>query len=166
MSETPETEQKPPEREKRLTDGITAKLGKDALEADIKPKRIKVKVKPERITDAAEYIKNELGFDHVASVSGVDYPNDKELEIVYHIAAYEREDLRDLVVALVARIPREDPRIPTLTEIWPSSEYTERETYEMLGIIFEGHPRLERLILPEDWDDIPPLRKEFRNPGR
>lgn len=166
MSETPETEQKPPERESKLVDGLTAKLGKDVLEADIKPKRIKVKVKPERIKDAAEYIKNELGFDHVASVSGVDYPNDQELEVVYHIAAYEREDLRDLVVALAARIPRQDPKTPTLTDIWPSSEYAERETYEMIGIIFEGHPKLERLLLPEDWDDIPPLRKEFKNPGR
>lgn len=166
MSETPETEQKPPERESKLVDDLTAKLGKDVLEADIKPKRIKVKVKPERIKDAAEYIKNELGFDHVASVSGVDYPNDQELEVVYHIAAYEREDLRDLVVALAARIPRQDPKTPTLTDIWPSSEYSERETYEMIGIIFEGHPKLERLLLPEDWDDIPPLRKEFKNPGR
>ncbi len=166
MSETPETEQKPPERESKLVDDLTAKLGKDVLEADIKPKRIKVKVKPERIKDAAEYIKNELGFDHVASVSGVDYPNDQELEVIYHIAAYEREDLRDLVVALAARIPRQDPKTPTLTDIWPSSEYSERETYEMIGIIFEGHPKLERLLLPEDWDDIPPLRKEFKNPGR
>ncbi len=136
------------------------------MEVDIKPRRIKVKVKPESLTDAAEYFKNELGFDHVDSVSGVDYPNDKEMEVVYHVGAYDREDIRDLVVALSARIPREDPRISTLIGIWPSSEYAERETYEMLGIIFDGHPKLERLLLPEDWDDIPPLRKEFRNPGR
>ncbi len=136
------------------------------MEVDIKPRRIKVKVKPESLTDAAEYFKNELGFDHVDSVSGVDYPNDKEMEVVYHVGAYDREDIRDLVVALSARIPREDPRISTLIGIWPSSEYAERETYEMLGITFDGHPKLERLLLPEDWDDIPPLRKEFRNPGR
>lgn len=165
-SETSEAEQKLPEREKEIVDGITAELGEDVVEVDIKPRRIKVKVKPERIIDAAVYIKDELGFDHVASVSGVDYPKDNELEVVYHIAAYEREDLRDLVIALAARLPREDPKTPTLTGIWPSSEYSERETYEMVGIIFEGHPRLERLILPEDWSDIPPLRKEFRNPGR
>lgn len=166
MAETPKIEPKLPEREQKLADGVRSRFGEDVLETVVKPRRVKVKVKPSRIVDAAGYLKSELGFDHVASVSGVDYPSSKEFEVVYHAAAYEREDLRDIVIALATRISREDPRIPTLTAVWPSSEYAERETFEMLGIVFEGHPKLEKLMLPEDWSDIPPLRKEFRPPGR
>ena len=166
MSETPKEEQKLPEREKRVADYIVAKFGEDVIITEIKPRRIKVKIKPDSIVNAAKYFKTELKLDHVESVSGVDYPDDNEIEVVYHIGTYEREDMRDMVIALAARISRDEPKIQTLTNIWPSVEYDERETYEMLGVIFEGHPKLERLILPEDWDDIPPLRKDFKNPGR
>lgn len=125
-----------------------------------------MKVKPKFIKETAEYFNKELDLDHVESVSGVDYPKDNEMEVVYHIGTYSKKNMRDLVIALAARISRDKPKIQSLIDIWPGVEYDERETYEMLGIIFEGHPRLERLFLPEDWDDIPPLRKEFKNPGR
>ncbi len=166
MSETPEIKPEPPKKEKKIADKIAANLGKDILDIEIKPKRIKVKIKPESIIKAASYLNNELNIDHVKSVSGVDYPNDNEIEVVYHAGTYEHEDQRDLVIALAFRISREKPKTPTLTDIWPSTEFDERETYEMLGVIFEGHPKLEKLLLPEDWDDIPPLRKDFKNPGR
>jgi NADH-quinone oxidoreductase subunit C len=166
MSETPKIKHEPPKREKKIADSITVKLRKDILEIEIKPKRIKVKVKPESIKKAANFFKNKLNIDHVASVSGIDYPNDNEIEIVYHTGTYKHKDLSDLVIALAFRISRETPKTPSLTEIWPSTEFDERETYEMLGVIFEGHPKLEKLFLPEDWDDIPPLRKDFKNPRR
>jgi len=156
----------PPEREQRLVDGLKARFGVDILGVDARHRRIKIKVKAERIVELASYVKNELSFDHVASVSGVDYPNDRQFEVVYHTASYSREDMRDLVIAISTRIPRDAPKMPTLTTVWRSAEFNERETYEMFGIVFEGHPKLERLILPEDWSDIPPLRKDFRPPGR
>ena len=56
--------------------------------------------------------------------------------------------------------------LPSLINIFRSVEYHERETFEMLGVFFEGHPRNDRFLLPEDWADIPPLRKEFRIKGR
>jgi len=161
-----ETEQEITEREKKIVRNIEAKLGEKFLEEKIMPRRIKIMVKPNLIKEAATYIKNELGFDHVVLVSGTDYPNDNVMEVVYHIATYGRKELRDLVISLVSRVPRDDPKISTLTSIWPSSEYAERETHEMLGIVFEGHPKLERLLLPEDWNDIPPLRKDFKPPER
>lgn len=166
MSNKPEEQQEPPKREKKIADKITAKFGDNVVDLEIKPKRIKVKVKPKFIKEIAEYFNKELDLDHVESVSGVDYPNDNEMEVVYHIGTYSKKNMQDLVIALAARISRDEPKIQSLIDIWPGVEYDERETYEMLGIIFEGHPRLERLLLPEDWDDIPPLRKEFKNPGR
>lgn len=166
MSDKIEEPPKPPKREQKIADKIAAKLGTNIVDLEIKPKRIKVKVKFNYIKETAEYFNKELELDHVESVSGVDYPNDNEMEIVYHIGSYTQKNMRDLVIALASRIPRDNPKTQSLIDIWPGVEYDERETHEMLGIIFEGHPRLERLLLPEDWDDIPPLRKDFKNPGR
>jgi len=116
--------------------------------------------------DAASYLNDNFGYDHVISVSGVDYLKDNEMEVVYHAATYGNAELSDLVIALAARLPRDNPKTPSLIAVWPSAEYAERETFEMVGIVFEGHPKMERLILPEDWHEIPPLRKDYRNPGR
>jgi NADH:ubiquinone oxidoreductase subunit C len=166
VAETPKVEPGLPEREKKIADDITAKFGEDIVSIDIKPKRMKMKVKANKIVDAASYLSDNLGFDHIVSVSGVDYIKDNEMEVVYHAATYSNAELTDLVIALAARLPRDDPKTPSLIAIWPSVEYSERETFEMVGIIFEGHPKMEQLILPEDWHEIPPLRKDYRNPGR
>ena len=166
MSDKVEELPKPPKREKEIMDKIVTKLGNNIIDFEIKPRRIKVKVKSTCIKETAEYFYKELELDHVQSVSGVDYPSDNEMEVVYHMGSYTKKDMRDVVIALASRIPRDHPQIQSLIDIWPGVEYDERETHEMLGIIFEGHPRLERLLLPEDWDDIPPLRKDFKNPGR
>ena len=69
-------------------------------------------------------------------------------------------------LAVAARLPRDSPVMPSLVEVWPGAEYHERETFEMLGVTFAGHPDLRGILLPEDWADIPPLRKDFRSPGR
>ena len=166
MSDKVEELSKPPQREKEIMDKIVTKLGNNIIDFEIKSRRIKVKVKSTCIKETAEYFYKELELDHVQSVSGVDYPSDNEMEVVYHIGSYTKKDMRDVVIALASRIPRDHPKIQSLIDIWPGVEYDERETHEMLGIIFEGHPRLEHLLLPEDWDDIPPLRKDFKNPGR
>ncbi len=166
MTETPKVEPKLPERGKKIADDITAKFGGDLVSIDVKLRRIKMKVKANRIMDAASYLNDNFGYDHVISVSGVDYLKDNEMEVVYHAATYGNAELSDLVIALAARLPRDNPKTPSLIAVWPSAEYAERETFEMVGIVFEGHPKMERLILPEDWHEIPPLRKDYRNPGR
>ncbi|MEM3713080.1 MAG: NADH-quinone oxidoreductase subunit C, partial [Thermoproteota archaeon] len=67
---------------------------------------------------------------------------------------------------LSVKLDLEKPMVSSLFSIWPSVEYHEREVYDMLGVIFEGHPDLKRILLPEYWMDIPPLRKEYKIPGR
>ena len=107
-----------------------------------------------------------MGFDHAESVSGTDYPKDNQIEVVYHLGSYTVEDLIPKILALSTRTNRDEARLPSLINIFKSVEYHERETFEMLGVYFEGHPRMERFLLPEDWADIPPLRKDFRIKGR
>jgi NADH-quinone oxidoreductase subunit C len=131
----------------------------------VKPTRLKLTVPPVSVKEAAIFVRDGLGFDHFATVSGTDYMAKKEIEVIY-FAGSVRQDLEDLVIALAVRLPRDSPVMPSLVEVWPGAEYHERETFEMLGVTFTGHPDLRGILLPEDWDDIPPLRKDFRSPGR
>jgi NADH-quinone oxidoreductase subunit C len=140
----------------------------------VKPNRIRVNVKKEEIIDVASFIRDELQFDHAESVSGVDYPEDKQIEVVYHLGSYTDPSLSKQILALVTRAPREDvphpgndsTKLPSLRDVFPSVSFHERECFEMLGVYFEGHPDNRRLLLPEDWADIPPLRKDFAIKGR
>jgi len=129
-------------------------------------KRIKIYVEPEDIVEVAEFLKTNIGFDHAESVCGTDYPDDNSIEVIYHLSSYSREDLSPIIFALSTKTSRDNSRLPSLIRVFNSVEYHERETFEMLGVYFEGHPRNERFLLPEDWADIPPLRKDFQIKGR
>lgn len=135
--------------------------------------RPRLLVPSDNVHDAALYAK-ELGFDHAESVTGVDYPEDGEIEVVYHLSSYTKPDLEQTILALATRTTREEnpkpgsdsTRLPTLRDVFYSVEFHEREIFEMLGVYFEGHPDNRRLLLPEDWADLPPLRKDFAIKGR
>ena len=160
-------EPEPPAFEKGLISEIVSQFGEDKIKVTyIRPLRMKIIVDPAMIIEVATFIRNNLGFDHVESVVGTDYPKDNQIEVIYSLGSYSRDDIAAHILALTTRTSRDDARLPTLINIYKSVEYHERETFEMLGVYFEGHPRNDRLLLPEDWADIPPLRKEFRIKGR
>ena len=161
------------ELESSLTNSISKKFSNIEI-VYINPNRIRVNVKKEEIIDVATFIRDELQFDHAESVSGVDYPEDKQIEVVYHLGSYTDPSLSKQILALATRTPREDvphpsndnTKLPSLRDVFPSVSFHERECFEMLGVYFEGHPDNRRLLLPEDWADIPPLRKDFAIKGR
>ena len=133
----------------------------------VRPRRVKLTVPPDKVKVVAFYLRDVLGFDHLNVVGGTDYPQQQEFEVIYFVGSVSTPGQEDLVIQLAERVERdESPRVPSLTEVWVAAEYHERETFEMLGIVFEGHPDLRRLLLPEDWNDIPPLRKDYVSPGR
>jgi NADH-quinone oxidoreductase subunit C len=156
----------PPAFEKGIAGEISANFGQVVQIIFIKPLRIKIAVEPSNIVNVATFLRDNLGFDHAESVAGTDYPKDNQIEVIYHLGSYLRDDLAGHVLSIATRTNRDDARLPTLINVYKSVEYHERETFEMLGVYFEGHPRNERFLLPEDWADIPPLRKEFRIKGR
>jgi len=162
----PKKEPEPPAFEKGLVDEITKKFGDSIKTVFIRPRRIKIQVEPRDISEVGTFLRDSMGFDHAESVTGTDYPKDNQIEVTYHLGSYSREDLGAHVLSLTTRTNRDDARLPTLINVYKSVEYHERETFEMLGVYFEGHPRNERFLLPEDWADIPPLRKDFRIKGR
>ena len=163
-----------PAFEKSIANRIVSKFGAKTVIGFIKPNRIRINTKKEDILDVASYMRDELNFDHAESVSGVDYPESKEIEVVYHLGSYSDQQLEKQILTLATRLPREDvpnpgndrTRMPSLRDIFYSVEFHERECFEMLGVYFEGHPDNRRLLLPEDWADIPPLRKDFRIKGK
>jgi NADH:ubiquinone oxidoreductase subunit C len=128
--------------------------------------RSKIMVEPENLVETAIFLRDNFGFDHVESASGTDYPKEEKIEINYHLGTYSNPDLLPYILVLSTKVDRRDPKSNSLINILPSVELFERETYEMLGVYFIGHPRNERFLLPEDWADIPPLRKDFRSKGR
>ncbi len=156
-----------PPFEKGIVSQIISHFGNDKIKISyVRPLRIKINVNPAEIVEVATFIRDNLGFDHAEAVSGTDYPKDDQIEVIYQLGSYSRDDLEGHVFSMATRTNRDDARLPTLINVYRSAEYHERETFEMLGVYFEGHPRNERFILPEDWADLPPLRKEFRIRGR
>ena len=170
-------EEKPveiPAFEKSISDKIVEKFGDKVKVAFVKEDRIKIDTDKENVHDVAEFVRDGLNYDHVESVSGVDYPQDKEIEVVYHIGSYTDSSLARQILVLSTRAQREEnpipgndaTKLPSLRDIFYSVEFHEREVFEMFGVYFDGHPDNRRLLLPEDWADLPPLRKDFAIKGR
>ena len=163
-----------PAFEKGISDKIIERFNDKVQVAFVKQNRVGINVDRKNIHDVAEFIRDELNYDHVESVSGVDYPQDKEIEVVYHIGSYTDSSLASQILILSTRAQREEnpipgndaTKLPTLRDIFYSVEFHEREVFEMFGVYFEGHPDNRRLLLPEDWADLPPLRKDFAIKGR
>ena len=169
-----ETQIELPAFEKNISDKIVEKFGDKVEVAFVKEDRIGINVGRENVHDVAEFIRDELNYDHVESVSGVDYPLEQEIAVVYHIGSYSDPSLARQILALSTRAQREEnpipgsdaTKLPTLRDVFYSVEFHEREVFEMFGVFFEGHPDNRRLLLPEDWADLPPLRKDFAIKGR
>ena len=159
-------EAEPPAFEKGIIEKLINEFGSKINVIYIRPLRMKIMVEPTDILAIAIFLRDNLGFDHAESVAGTDYPKDNQIEVIYHLGSYGIETMEGHIMALATRTSRNDARLPSLIDVFRSVEYHERETFEMLGVYFEGHPRNERFLLPEDWADIPPLRRDFRIKGR
>ena len=97
-------------------------------------------------------------FDYLNCLSGVDYDKDN-LAVVYHMSSFSLN--HKLVIKVI--VPKSDPKVPTVSDVWVAAEWHEREAYDLIGVIFENHPDLRRILLPEDWEGHP-LRKDFKVP--
>jgi NADH-quinone oxidoreductase subunit C len=128
------------------------------LEVDyaVKGVHVDVQLAADQVVRAAQIV-DAAGMT-LEAVTGVDWIADKELEVVYDYSYTGGECFR---VVVRSRIPRDQPTIPTISEVFPGANWHERETFDFFGINFEGHPQLEYLLLPEDCD-FHPLLKDFK----
>jgi NADH-quinone oxidoreductase subunit C len=117
-----------------------------------------LQVAPGDIESVCQHLREspELDFDYLECITGVDFPDIQKIVVVYHIYSYAKKHR----VVLKAFLEREDPAIPTLVNVWSTANWQERECFDLLGVLFEGHPDLRRLLLPDDWEGHP-LRKDF-----
>ena len=102
------------------------------------------------------YKLRRMGFDHLSDVTAVDYIDEGEFEVIYHLWFHAKK-LRGMVKV---RVPRSKASIKSVVRLWPGAQIHERENHEMFGIVFDGNQDLSPLFL-EDWDEIPPFRKDF-----
>ncbi|MPZ15042.1 MAG: hypothetical protein GEU73_11565 [Chloroflexi bacterium] len=116
---------------------------------------VEVLVPPSALETAARILRDQLGYVYLSMVTAVDFAD--HIEIVYLTYALDHPH----GVFLKAKLPREDlPECPSLTATWPGAEFQERETYDLMGINFVGHPDLTRILLEDDFPGYP-LRKDF-----
>ena len=96
------------------------------------------------------------------SITAIDLPQENKIDMVYHISSFLDAELAKLIFELRTFLDRQDPKIPSLIDVWPSAEYLERETLDLMGVKFAGLPKRERLFLLENFEGGPPLRKDFK----
>lgn len=122
--------------------------------APVRPGVARIEIDRGDILEVCFYLKEELGFDHLSCISAVDWRD--RFECVYHFARYEEGTM----LQVNAVIPHDDPKIESLCKLWNSANFHEREAYDLMGIVFEHHPDLRRILLPEE-SKFFPLRKDF-----
>jgi NADH-quinone oxidoreductase subunit C/D len=135
------------------------------VEVDTARKNITARVAAARIVDVARWLHDtpEASFDHITDICAVDYPSDPErFEVVYHLLSLPHRRR----ITVKARVTEDVPEIASVTGIWKGADFMEREVYDLMGIIFVGHPDLRRILLPEDYEEGHPLRKDFPTEGR
>lgn len=110
-------------------------------------------VKKEDILKVAEKIK-EMGFDNLSVITGVDCVD--RIEVIYNFFSYKKK----LNLAIKVILDNKSPEIDSVTSVWKVADWLERETYDLVGVKFNGHPNLKRILLPEGWIGHP-LRKDY-----
>lgn len=137
---------------------LKAEFTENVLEISEGNKIPYVKIDAAAAHDTAAFL-HGVGYDSLLYITAKDYPDDDELELVWHyfsLAANEEFFVK-------ARAPRAGARVPTISDIYAHAEWQENEVYEMFGVAFDGHPNPRRLLTPE-WLDGHPLLKDYENP--
>lgn len=140
----------------RLASLISDPIGKAVLDRG----ELTLYIDRAKLTDVLQTLRDDahLRFESFSGVSGVHYPDDTdaELHVVYHLQSMTHN--RRLRVETSA--PDSDPHVPSVVAIYPAADWHERETWDMFGVIFDGHPALTRILMPDDWVGHPG-RKDY-----
>jgi len=148
-----------------VADALEARLGDAGLDRAVERVvvhrgEITFHVRREDLLEVGRLLRDDerLRFEFCAGVSGVHYPADtgRELHAVYHLLSMTHNRR----IRLEVSVPDADPHVPSLVGVYPTNDWHEREAYDMFGIVFDGHPALTRILMPDDWPDHP-QRKDY-----
>ena len=151
----PEISDRPtPGVEREVLADLQGRFGPKLLEARVvRPLLVRVVIDRADLVALCEHLM-EWGFEHLGCFSAVVWKD--HFESVYHVENY----YTGAVVQVNARIPHDDPKIASVCGLWHAADFHEREAWDLMGIVYEGHPNLTRILLPEDFK-FHPLRKDF-----
>lgn len=146
-----------------LVDGLADALGQDAFAAAVERivvfrDELTVEIRREHLVTVAQVLRDTLLFELCLGVSGVHYPDDagRELHAVYPLMSITHNQR----IRVETTAPDADPHVPSLYSVYPTTDWHERETYDFFGIVFDGHPALTRIEMPDDWVGHP-QRKDY-----
>lgn len=126
---------------------------------------VAVTVTRDKLHDVAKFLRHEPGmdFDYIVHVSSVDWPDDQErFEVVWEFYSIRKRHR----IRLKTRVSESDCVVDSLTDLWKGADFMEREVYDMMGIRFRNHPDLRRILMPDDFTEGYPLRKDFPLRGK
>jgi NADH-quinone oxidoreductase subunit C len=124
-----------------------------------------VTVTRDKVHEVAQFLHDDpaMDFDYIVHVSSVDWPDDDErFEVVWEFYSIRKRHR----IRLKTRVPEADCIVDSLTDIWKGADFMEREVYDMMGIRFRHHPDLRRILMPDDYTEGYPLRKDFPLRGK
>ncbi|HUA34366.1 MAG TPA: NADH-quinone oxidoreductase subunit C [Candidatus Binataceae bacterium] len=143
----------------QIYERVKERFGDRVLEVSEKKPDPFIVIDPSALVEVGTFMRDdpELAMDCLSNESGVDYKD--RIEVVYHLFSYSRRH----GAVMKIKLPRDNPSVTTLEEVWKSANWMEREIFDLLGVTFEGHSDLRRILMPEDWIGYP-LRKDFVEP--
>ncbi|MBI3006354.1 MAG: NADH-quinone oxidoreductase subunit C [Ignavibacteriales bacterium] len=143
-----------------IHDGLKAKFGDAVVEAKLDAPQPWIRIAPNKMKSLCFFLRDDASFqlDYMMCLSGVDY-NDGNLGVVYHLFSMVHKHK----IVLKANCPKDNPLVQSVSEVWGTANWHEREAYDMFGIQFDGHPDLRRILCPDDYPGFP-LRKDFKVP--
>ena len=162
-----------------FVDQLKQKFGDQIVDANFENVDPWIQVTPEGLVDVCRHLKEEpsLAFDYLNCISGVDYLHtdekkaakvdwDPHVEVVYHLFSMQHK--HSLVLKVFVPRWKDDevgrlPEVPTVSTVWRTADWHEREVFDLVGVHFTGHPNLRRILCPEDWVGHP-LRKDYEMP--
>ena len=141
--------------EEKILQAINDEFGDKIVESKVEPEhRLSVEVQKDNIIELANFVKHELGFTHPNMCTGIDQ---KEfMEVIWHVGISDSP----ILLAMRVKLDLKTPSVAALTNIWKGYNWHERETYDLLGVNFEDHPDLRRILMPETWEGHP-LREDY-----
>ena len=114
----------------------------------------------EKLVEISEYVHDNLGFNYLSCLTGIDLIDDNKMEVVYHTFSTEKGGGP---IVLKVQVDRDNPEVPSVVPIWPGADFQEREAWDLYGIKFQGHPDLRRILMWEGFEGHP-MRKDWQEP--
>lgn len=134
-------------------------ITKKNSQADNEKRRIYFKADKEIILELCTYLRDKLNFEHASSITAVDWVD--HMEVVYHLSNY----FNGMLLEISVDVPLDDLAVDSVANVWGGANWHEREAYELFGIVFIGHPKLERLLTPATYEYYP-FRKSYKLRGQ